>query len=468
MAHHLASVRARTTLVATAVVAAALILGSIGLVALLRASLTEGLENTLDAQAANVASLLRVGPLPAELPAGHTDTFTQVVGPGGTVLAGSSNLDGRTAVSMAHIGEDGIVLHHVPGLVPDEDDDSDLRGPFLLLAKTASARVPGGRGDETVTVYVGGSLHAVDQGTHPVGLALLAGVPVLVLLVGVLVWIMGGRALRPVEAIRAEVADITGHGLHRRVPEPTSDDEVARLARTMNEMLDRLQSSATSQRRFVADASHELRSPLATLQATLEVALAHPDAAAWPAVSTEALDEVRQLHRLVEDLLDLARSEDPSIGQRDQTVDLDEVVLREGRRWPQAGPVSIDLHRVSGGRVRGDPEQLARVVRNLMDNAQRHATNRVVLELHGDDETVELIVSDDGPGIDRQDRQRVFERFARLDESRNQANGGTGLGLAIAHEIVLAHGGTISVTDSDHGARFAVRLPAYDATGQEQ
>jgi signal transduction histidine kinase len=463
-------VRARTTLVATAVVAAALVLGSIGLLALLRASLTEGLENTLTAQAANVASLLRVGPLPAELPAGHTDTFTQVVGPSGTVLAGSSNLEGHTAVSRAATGEEGIVLHHVPGLVPDDDDDGVLRGPFLLLAKTASATtaVPGARGDETVTVYVGGSLRAVEQGTRPVGLALLGGVPVLVLLVGALVWIIGGRALRPVEAIRAEVSDITGHGLHRRVPEPTSDDEVARLARTMNGMLDRLQSSAASQSRFAADASHELRSPLATLQATLEVALAHPETASWPAVSAEALEEVRQLNRLVEDLLVLARSEDPATSHRDQTVDLDEVVLREGRRWPHAGPVSVDLHRVSGGRVRGDPDQLARVVRNLIDNARRHATNQVVLELHGDDETVELIVSDDGPGIGHEDRQRIFERFARLDESRSQDDGGTGLGLAIAHEIILAHGGTISVTDSDHGARFTLQLPAYNATGQQE
>jgi len=463
----LASVRARTTLAATAVVAVALVVGAVGLVGLLRASLTEGVENTLDAQLANVASLLRVGPLPAVLPAGHSDTFTQVVGPDGVVLASTSNLGGHTPVSTRLPGEDGIVLHRVPGLAPVGDDSDDIRGPFLLLAKRVPATLSTG-GNELVTVYVGGSLHAVDRGTHPVGLALLGGVPVLVLLVGLLVWIIGGRAWRPVEAIRAEVADITGRGLHRRVPEPASDDEVARLARTMNEMLDRLERSAASQRRFVADASHELRSPLAALQATLEVALAHPDPEAWPAVSTDALDEVRQLHRLVEDLLVLARVEESSGIERREAVDLDEVILREGRRQRASGPMAIDLHGVSGGRVQGDPDQLLRVVRNLMDNAQRHAATRVSVELHEEGDTVEFVVADDGPGIAPEDRQRIFERFARLDESRTADEGGAGLGLAIVKEIVLAHGGTVVVGDAGAGTRFCVRLPLYDSGGTEQ
>jgi signal transduction histidine kinase len=288
------------------------------------------------------------------------------------------------------------------------------------------------------------------------------------LLVGLLVWIIGGRALRPVEAIRSEVADITGSGLHRRVPQPSSDDEVARLARTMNEMLDRLERSAATQRRFVADASHELRSPLAALQATLEVALAHPDPDAWPAVSADALDEVRQLHRLVEDLLVMARVEESKTPERREAVDLDEVIMREGRRQRATGPKAIDLHGVSGGRVGGDPDQLLRVVRNLMDNAQRHAATRVAVELHEQGDVVELTVADDGPGIAPEDRQRIFDRFARLDESRTADDGGAGLGLAIVKEIVLAHGGTIEVADSDAGTRFCVRLPLYDASEAER
>jgi signal transduction histidine kinase len=227
----------------------------------------------------------------------------------------------------------------------------------------------------------------------------------------------------------------------------------------MNGMLDRLESYATAQHRFVADASHELRSPLAALQATLEVAMAHPSTAPWPAVAAEALDESRRLQRLVEDLLVLARVDENSAAEGQDEVDLDELVLLDVRRRRPA-PLTIDLRKVSAGRVLGDRDQLARVVHNLVDNAQHHAASRVALELSTGSENVLLVVADDGPGIPPEERQRIFERFARLDEARSQDAGGTGLGLAIAKEIVLAHRGTISIPDSPGGARFEIRLPA--------
>ena len=310
-------------------------------------------------------------------------------------------------------------------------------------------------------VYVAATLHPVEAATRTVALALSGGLPVLVLLVGALIWFLGGRALHPVEAIRAEVADISGHDLHRRVPEPATRDEVAHLARTMNQMLDRLEASAGAQRRFVADASHELRSPLAAIQAMLEVALRHPATAPWPAVAVDALDETRRLRRLVDDLLVLARAAEPGMPERRSEVDLDEIVMREARASRAESATVIDLRRVSGGRVLGDADQLTRVVRNLIDNAQRHAAGRVWMELSSTSGTVLLAVEDDGPGIPAAERDRIFERFARLDEDRNEDSGGTGLGLAIVKEIIDAHGGSIGVGNgAAGGARLEVRLPA--------
>jgi signal transduction histidine kinase len=457
------SVRARATLAAVLVVGAAMAVGAIGLLALLRSSMREGVETTARSQLNNVGSLLRVG-LPAQLPTGRGDTVTQVVGPNGAVLAASAGLDATRPISVAHPGEEGVVIHSLPasgGLA--DDDSSSSSGPFLLLAKTFTGTIPGSSASVPVTVYVAGSLHPVEEATTTVGLALAGGLPVLVALVGALVWTFGGRALRPVEAIRAEVSDISGHDLHRRVPEPPSGDEVARLARTMNEMLDRLEASAGAQRRFVADASHELRSPLAVLQATLEVALAHPNDASWKTVASDALDEVNRLHRLVEDLLVLAHADESDTTRRDEPVDLDELIVRESRRWRATSTsVPINLRGLSGGRVRGNPDQLARVVHNLLDNAQRHATSQVGVELSSGSDGVTMVVFDDGPGIPASDRERVFDRFTRLDEARGPDAGGTGLGLAIAREIVDAHDGSIEVADVDRGARLVVHLPAAD------
>ncbi|MGH9073454.1 MAG: sensor histidine kinase [Acidimicrobiales bacterium] len=456
------SVRARATLAAVVVVAAALAVGAIGLLGLLGKSLEEGVETSAHAQLTDVVSLLRLGQLPTTLPAGRGDTFAQVIGSGGQVLASSASLLGTEPLSRLRPGPEGTTIRSVPTLgVPEAEGFSDAEGPYLLLAKTVSTpkALGGARPPRLVTVYVAASLRSVVEATTTVGLALAGGLPVLVALVGGLVWVLSGRALRPVEAIRAEVADITGHDLHRRVPEPTSRDEVARLARTMNEMLDRLDSSAASQRRFVADASHELRSPLTVLQATLEVALAHPHDIGWETVAADALEEARRLQRLVEDLLALARADEPTVVGRLDVVDLDEVVLAEARRLRTRSRVALDLHRVSAGRVRGDPDQLARVVHNLLDNAERHATGSVRVELGARAGQIELVVADDGPGIPGPDRDRIFERFARLDEARTQDDGGTGLGLAIVKEIVVRHGGSIEVADSRNGARFVARLP---------
>jgi signal transduction histidine kinase len=286
-------------------------------------------------------------------------------------------------------------------------------------------------------------------------------VPALVLLVAFAVWYFAGRALRPVEAIRAEAAAITGATMYRRVPEPGTDDEVGRLAQTMNAMLDRLEQSSQRQRQFVSDASHELRSPLASIRANLEVALRNSDRADWPAVARRALAEDQRMEDTVAELLELARLDELEGQTRLDSlpeVDLDELVLDETM---QPRRVPVDVTRVSGGRVHGRREQLARLVRNLVDNAVRHAASRVELTLQERDDVVELLVDDDGPGVPLADRQRVFERFTRLDDGRARDAGGLGIGLAIVQAVVEQHGGTVAVEDASiGGARFAVRLPA--------
>jgi signal transduction histidine kinase len=288
------------------------------------------------------------------------------------------------------------------------------------------------------------------------------GVPLLVALVGAIAWFVVGRALRPVEAMRAEVAEITAQDLGRRVPVPRARDEIGRLATTMNDMLDRLQHSAERERRFVADASHELQSPLASSLADLEVALAHPESTQWEATARAVVADNERMTRLVGDLLFLAQSDNNGASQPRRTlVDLDDVVREEVSRLRPPEGLVVDVSGVSPAEVRGDADQLARVVRNLLENAGRYARTAITVTVstNGTGRT-ELTVADDGPGVPADQRDRIFERFTRLDDSRSRATGGTGLGLAIAREIVESHRGTIDLDESASGARFVVHLPA--------
>jgi signal transduction histidine kinase len=313
---------------------------------------------------------------------------------------------------------------------------------------------------QNVTIVAQRSLAEVDSSADKLKTVLWIAVPALIFLVGFAVWYLAGRALKPVEDIRVQAEAITGTTLDRRVPEPATQDEVGRLARTMNAMLDRLEASSRKQRQFVSDASHELRSPIASIRTNLEVALRNSDRADWPAVATRALEEDGRMEQMVTDLLDLARLdeyEEAAPVASLPEVDLDELVLDETLRPHRA---QFDTTRVSAGRVRGRSEQLSRVVRNLLDNADRHARARVTLSLQNGADVVELTVDDDGPGIAPDDRARVFERFTRLDDGRARDAGGLGLGLSMVKTIVERHGGTVEVGDAPTGgARFAVRLP---------
>jgi len=268
---------------------------------------------------------------------------------------------------------------------------------------------------------------------------LVPGVPALLLLVALLTWLAVGRALKPVSAIRGKMADITAHDLHQRVPEPESGDEIAALARTVNATLDRLQTAVEQHKRFVADAAHELRSPLAILRTRLE--LADPGA---EALAVQALTDVDRIQTLTADLLLLARL-DAGEPPRDEEVDLGQVVAEEAAQPRPRPDVTVELDIATDVLVRGSGDQLKRLTANLVDNAVRHAETTVTVRLAADGPRAVLDVTDDGPGIPSEHRETVFDRFTRLDQARDRDHGGSGLGLAIARDIATAHQGSLAV-----------------------
>ncbi|OLL74737.1 putative two-component sensor kinase [Pseudonocardia sp. Ae168_Ps1] len=316
-----------------------------------------------------------------------------------------------------------------------------------------------------ITVYAAQDLKPVHQAVETVGLLAAGGIPVLVLVAGFFTYLFAGRALRPVEEMRSRVAGMGEKDLSERVPEPASRDEVGRLARTMNQMLGRIESSQATQRRFVADASHELRSPLATVSTGLELLGTGMAEESADRATVETLrGETARLTGLVEGLLFLARADERGLAPRREEVDLDEIADAERVRPSGATAVAVRVT-TEPARVVGDRGQLVRVVRNLVDNAKRHATSTVTVSVGTDGATAVIDVEDDGCGVPEADRARVFERFVRLDEARSRGDGGSGLGLSIVSELVAAHGGTVAALESPElgGARFRVTLPAVVA-----
>ncbi|HKE77333.1 MAG TPA: HAMP domain-containing sensor histidine kinase [Acidimicrobiales bacterium] len=331
-----------------------------------------------------------------------------------------------------------------------------VHAPVDTLTRTVDT--PAG----TLTVTAEVPVDQVERSTAFLTRRLALGLPALVVLVGAAAWVLVGRALRPVEAIRAEVEQITGSTMHRRVPEPASGDEVGRLARTMNTMLGRLEGAVARQRRFVSDASHELRSPVAVLRAGLELARGRCDQPDVRETLDSLLAEEARLEALLDDLLLLAAHEEGGGGPVPaQRVDLASLAAAEAGR-PRRVPVT--LVSAPDGVVTGARSQLARVLSNLVDNAARHAASGIEITLSSGDGRVRVVVDDDGPGIPPADRTRVFERFTRLDEGRDRNAGGTGLGLAVVRAIVTGHGGTVAAGQSPRGgARFVADLPATGA-----
>jgi signal transduction histidine kinase len=437
----LATIRAITTAVATIIVAVALTVGAIGLIAAARSTMVNEVTESAQKQAAEVVGQLESGRPPVLEVAGSDEQLVQVTTPAGAVVASSPNIGGEPAVARLAPGQSARVI------TPLDND------PFVAVAESAQTA------DGQRIVVVARALVDVLDTTTVLTRLLIIGVPVMVAVVGLTTWFAVGRALAPVEAIRREVDEISAAQLHRRVPQPKADDEIGRLAATMNRMLERLESARNSQRRFVSDASHELRSPITTIRQHAEVALAHPDWTTASELSVVVLAEQQRMQRLVEDLLLLARA-DEHVPLAREAVDLDDLAFEEGHRLRSATSKQVDTSRVSAARVQGDPDALGRMFRNIGENALRHASGRVDLMLVERDGEVVLTVDDDGPGIPESERARVLQRFVRLDEARSRDEGGSGLGLSIVDEVVRAHGGSVSIKQSPlGGARIQITLP---------
>ncbi|MDQ4058930.1 MAG: HAMP domain-containing histidine kinase, partial [Actinomycetota bacterium] len=363
------TVRVRTAAAATIVVGAALVVAAVAMVALLRRSLTADVRASALMRAEVVTRGLVAGEQDRGMPGGDEgDEYVQVVDPDGNVVASSENMRGRPVVVRLTPGETRRI-----GGTPLEDD------PFLVVA------FPARTAKETFTVIVGRTLEDVTESTQAVTGLLAVGVPLLLLVVGLVAWRVVGRALAPVEAIRAEVEAISTKELHRRVPDPPGKDEIARLTATMNRMLARLERGHIRQRRFVSDASHEMRSPVATIRQHAEVALFHPDGTSIEEFAVIVLEEDVRLQRLVEDLLVLTKMDEGTLRVRTDSVDLDDLLFEEAERLRGSTPVRVDTHGVSAGRVSGDRGQLDKLVRNLIDNAARHSRGEVALALREDE-----------------------------------------------------------------------------------
>ena len=455
----LGSVRVRTTVAAVVVVGLAMVVGALVLVAVLRDTLTREVRNAARLRGQDVAAVLAAGPEAESGPGAGPlavddpeELLIQVLDPDGRVVRASANAAGLGPVARLRPGE-SVEVQAPPGAGVEGGD---------LLAVASGADTPEG----PRTVVVVRSTETVAEATAVVSGLLGVGLPLLLVVVALTAWVVVGRTLAPVEAIRAEVDSISASELHRRVPDPPADDEVGRLARTMNRMLVRLEQAQSRQRRLVADASHELRSPVAAIRQHAEVALAHPGRTTIAELAATVLAEDLRLQRLAEDLLLLTRADEQTLALRRRPVDLDDLVFEEARRLRDATGLRVDTTMVSAGRVDGDAAGLRRVLRNLADNAARHARGRLAFAVAEHDGVVRMEVDDDGPGIPEPDRTRVFERFVRLDEARVRDAGGSGLGLAIVAELVAAHGGTVVIAPSSlGGARVQVTLPRLGDPG---
>ncbi|MES9557972.1 ATP-binding protein [Streptomyces sp. NPDC007076] len=442
------SLRLRLTAAAALVMAAGLAGAAFLLVAWLHASLINGLDQTVLQRAQVVAADEDSSRITAEVPAtSHAEAAVQIVDGRGKVLASSANLRGRPRAFTFPASRSGTPRVHTVHDIPEHD-----YGTWRAVG------IPAGTSHDPVTVYVALPTESVDRGLAQLTVALATGVPAVVALLTGMVWLFTGRALRPVDAMRAQTAEISASDLSRRLDVPPAKDALGRLATTFNDLLGRLDAATRRQRRFIADAAHELRSPLSTLHTRLEVADHHPESVHWPTLAPELLRETERLNHLVDDLLQLARL-DARPRLRLRPVDLDEIVFTEVREARSRTRLVIDQHAVGAARLTGDEDALARVVRNLLDNALRHAATRIDISLRTAHDTARLVVADDGPGIPEADRERVFGRFTRLDDARARDTGGSGLGLAIVRDLVTAHHGTTHVEDNSPGTRMVVLLP---------
>ena len=477
------SLRARLTLTAAAGLAVALAAVAILLVGTLGVALDRGLDNSARQTAREVAALVDANRLPNPVPVAAGTAVVQVIDSRGRIVAASAGAD--RLVPLLPAAQTATVARTQTGILLDGQ-------PYGLPESLRVVAVAGQRGE---TVIAAVSYDAVHDSLATVAHALLFGTPALLLLMTWVSWLITGSTLRPITALRRGAEQVTATGTPRGLPVPEARDEVHSLAVTLNDMLSRLEAAQQRQRRFVSDTAHELRSPIASIRAQLEVALDHPGSQEWEQTARDVLTDTMRLSQLAEDLLVLARLEeraglargggglapgDPAQGGGGQvqgvggdpaqgegartaggTVDLAGLVTETAGRYAQARvPVSASAPEPCP--VAGDADALRRMLVNLIDNAVRYARGRVTVAAAVADGSVLVTVTDDGPGIAACDQERAFERFTTLDGARARRDGdtsGAGLGLAIVRATAHAHGGAAWLEDAGPGLRVVVRLP---------
>jgi signal transduction histidine kinase len=436
----LRSLAVRLTVIATAVLAAGLIVGAAGMATLFFHGRVDAVDDNAQTETATITSLVTSGQLPDPLPApADQPVLAQVVDAAGTVLAATpsaSRVVPLLALSQVHSRPAGQAF----------TTQASALGSAPLRVIVSPTRLHG-----AVVTVVSAVLYTDVHGTLTAMLRTLAiAVPIVLVAVAMATWIAVGSALTPVDELRAaadRVADTRGRTAPQ-LPVLESRDELARLAETLNRMLARLHSATDQQVTFIADAAHELRSPLASIRTQLDVALSTPtDATEWQQVASDVRTDVERVSALADDLLLLAKL-DSGVSPSPLRVD-----LRAAAGLPGA-PLDVE----------GDPLALRRALDNLISNARRHARQSVQVSARRENGDVVIYVDDDGNGVADHDRERVFQRWLRLDDARDRDHGGAGLGLAIARSVARSHGGDVNLTDSPlGGVRAVLRLPAAGA-----
>ncbi len=435
--------RARSTAVAAATLGVVLVIMGATMSMVLNAMLVNSTRQAVSLRAHDIATQVAakgITSVQAVLQASSNDqTVIQVVEANGHVLASTAAALGETA--MLGGLDPAVRTFTTQRALPFIDNTN-----YMLAAERVT-------GTSSVFVITAQSLAPVQTTLQVINLGLLVALPLLLLFTGWATWHAVGRTLRSIDEIRERVDRIGAQQLHERIAVPMAEDEVARLARTMNAMLERLDASARAQRRFIADASHELRSPLTSMRTSLDVEQA--TAATVPPVFPVLGDELDRMTRLVHDLLLLAKADERALLLRQADVDLDDLVGGEVKRLRHQSTLAVTSS-ITPVRIVGDPDRLAQALRNLTDNAQRHARSRIDIALTTTANEVQVTVDDDGEGVPENERERIFERFVRLDDHRARSAGGSGLGLAIVREIVLAHGGRVRMSENVWGGAQAV------------
>ena len=446
-------IRKRSVLSAVVVVTFSLLVGGAFLLLVLQSSLISAEWNNLALRAGDVARLLKEeGVRETQSTLAEDRRSSEQV----QIIDSSNRVVAWSARRLR--GEPISALRPAPGKTAKEEL---VRAPALgeddeVLVSARGVEV----NDQAYVVLVAEPLEVQTDTLRTVGLLLLAAAPLLIALVGVAVWVLVGRSLKTVERIRRQVAEIDGQRLSERVEVPPTGDEIAALAATMNQMLDKLERSDSTHRAFFSDASHELRSPLSTLVTTAEVASMDDTGKTWLDMQQTVLNESSRMQSLVEDLLTLAKVDAHQLQLDIQEVDLEDVLDSEITRLRTVSSLQINAE-LQPARVRGDERRLSQVFRNVLDNAARYAKSAIIVKMERLPDEVVVSVDNDGEIISAQDRSRVFERFARLDASRSSDRGGSGLGLAISREIMLAHGGTVVASEWNGWCRFEVILSLH-------